>query len=70
MGVTGAYKNRKNARKNFEFHLGTPPPLETSAARSHNRLSLDSRAPGIEIHRVWQATAPLKHIGSGKRLHH
>ena len=41
MGVTGAGENGKNPRfKNFEFGLGTPPPLETSAARSHNRLSL------------------------------
>ena len=40
-GGSGAYKIRKSARKkSSEFGLGTPPPLETSAARSHNRLSL------------------------------
>ena len=47
-GGTLAYKNRKSDTKIPNgFGLGTPPPLETSAARSHNRLSLDSRAPGI-----------------------
>ena len=34
-GVTGAYTNRKsNIDKNFEFGLGTPLPLETSAVLS------------------------------------
>ena len=35
MGQTGAYKNRKNHRsENFEFYMGTPLPLETSAVLS------------------------------------
>ena len=40
-------KWKLSAEKNFEFGLGTPPPLETSAARSHNRLSL------LESSRNW-----------------
>ena len=35
MGATGAYKNRKNPSfLVFEFGLGTPLPLETSAVLS------------------------------------
>ena len=46
-GHWGVQKREKPEFLLFEFGLGTPLPLETSAARSHNRLSLDSRAPGI-----------------------
>ena len=35
MGATGAYKNGKNPSfLLFDFGLGTPPPLETSAVLS------------------------------------
>ena len=63
-GVTGAYKNEKKTRENStcDFTGATPPPLETSAARSHTRHSITF------FFSFWPEPLEINYCASKKKL--